>query len=424
MLRKKLTNPFLQLYLEYVEDTESPRIMHIWSALSGAGACLGRRVYMPFGVDNIYGNMYVLLVGPPGSRKSTAVIIMQKLIRRATRIRMAPEDTGGQRQGLIVAMEGTKEEADKEEEDILAAAVAAVDLAVIGNTQLSIDPRDQHVMYAIAEEFASLIGRNAGELITFLIKVYDGRDYDYRIRNAEYTLENPLLSIIGGTTPATLQDCLPTAAIGHGFTSRIIFVYGNKRYKAVPRPQPLPERLGKQIEKVFSRLFYDTDGEIQESKQATELINSMYERPVKLSDPRFMYYLDRRQKHMLKLSLILAVARGSMVVDVEDVHEADFILKYTEAFMPEALGEYGLSPISAAKQKMVEFLQHAKGPVTDNILWAVMERDMRLIDWRNSLMELVNAGKIAQVQTNKGVAYIYRNADNEEIDNVLNMIAE
>lgn len=419
-----LQNPFLQEYLEYVEDTETPRIMHVWAVLSGVGACLGRRVQLPFGITNIYANMFVLLVGPPGVRKSTAINLMQKRLKKSTKIRFAPEDTAGARQGLIIALENKDEEADEKEKVELEAAAATLNLDRLNNYNITVDSRDAHVMFAVASEFSSFIGYGSREMATFLNKMWDGEDYDYKIRTARNLLYNPLLSIIGGTTPTDISTSLPASAIGHGFTSRIILVHANKKYKKVPRPPVLDKKLETIIDATLSYLSNTFDGDMYETEAAKSIITELYDVEIKLNDPRFIYYVDRRQQHLLKLSVILAASRRSKAIEKSDVMEANLLLTYTERFMPDALGEFGLSPLSTAKQKMLEFIQHAKGPVTGDILWAVMNRDMKTIDFRNSLAELVNSNKIMEAHTNQGQAYIYIDKETEETERVLRLISE
>lgn len=420
LLENQVKNPFLQTYLEYVEETETPRIMHIWSALSGAGACMGRRVYLPFGFSDIFANLCVLLVGPPGVRKSTAINLMQKRLRKSTGIRFAPEDSSGQRQGLIIAMEGDKEDVSDEDAKLIEAANRLPDIDTMAKINLSQDPRDAHVMYAVASEFTSFIGQNAIEMVTFLNKVLDGEDYDYKTRSSQHTLDNPLLNIIGGTSPSSIQDAFPKAAIGHGFTSRIVFVYANRKYKKVPRP-PRPDiRLERSVDKFLSTLFYHTDGEVSESEPARKMIDDVYENGVSsLNDARFVYYLERRQTHLIKTAMVLAVARGSMCIELEDIDEANLILEYTEKFMPDALGEYGMSPLANAKQKMLEFLIHARGPITIQMMWTMMHRDMKQIDFRNSLNDLAMGGKIMQINTNEGPGYVYCDKEQMEIDELI-----
>jgi len=106
--------------------------------------------------------------------------------------------------------------------------------------------------------------------------------------------------------------------------------------------------------------------------------------------------------------MALAVARGSMQLDVTDVEEADLILTATEARMSEALGEYGLSPIAVARQKMLEFIRYAGEPVNEKTLWAVMRRDMKGLDFSNSLNELINANKIVITSAGGTRFYAYK----------------
>lgn len=408
----KPKNEFLATYLEYVEDTESPRIFHLWVAITGISACLGRRSFLPFGIGPVFPNIYSLLVGPPGTRKSTAINIMARRIRKNTGVKFAPEDTAGQRQGLIAALKGGIKDEDDEINGVLSAADAASAIKLIETMEHKIDARDEHVMFAAASEFDSFIGTRAREFAAFLGKMWDGEDYDYTLKNEKHVLTHPLLTIIGGTTPANIQDSLPQSSIGQGFTSRIIFVYANRKYKDISRPKELPRGLEKKIDKVFNELFYYFDGEFKETQEARKLLDDIYHRETEISDPRFVYYCERRHQHLLKTSMCLAAARKSLIIEIDDIKEADLILKITEEYMPDALGEFGLSQISAAKQKMLEFLMHANGPVVSNILWAVMQKDLRQSDFHNSIADLINAGKITQVKTNEGPAFVYNDVRN------------
>ena len=427
----KFKNSFLDTYLRYVEDTESPRIFHIWSALSGVAACLGRRVTFPFGICDLFANHYILLVGPPGGRKSTAINIMSKLVRNATAIRFAPSDTAGQRQGLIIAMEGINGSEDGGLIDELDAAIAAADLETIANIEMRIDPRDSHTMYICASEFNSFIGTNASEMITFLGKMYDGENYDYKLKNTQNILIDPLLNMLGGTTPTNIASAFPPEAIGQGFMSRVILVFGSRKFKKIPWPKPLDKDLAKKLSETYHWLYYELDGEITVANEARDLLTTMYDEEIELNDPRFVYYCERRHIHLLKLTMLLAVARRDIVVSLQDVKEEQSILQLTEKFMPDALGEYGMSPLAAAKQKLVEFLQHAKGPVGSHILWALLQRDMKAVDFRNTLSDLVNANKIQEVriksQTDENQtvqAFVYKDEKQTEVEEALKAMME
>ena len=409
----RFQNSFLNTYLEYVEDTESPRIFHIWSAIAAVGACLGRRVYLPWGIGPIFANNYILLVGPPAVRKSTAMMRAKKLLTNATKVRFAPDDTGGQRQGLIGAMLG--EETDKEKEELrkelgMAAGMTAESLSVdtLNKLQMSIeiDPRDKHCMFATSSEFASFIGTNASEILTFLIRVYDGDDYDYRLKSTRESLENPLLSILGCTNPTDIATSMPAEAIGKGLMSRIILVHAREKYKLIARPKPLDPNLQAQIEGVFRDAFYKLDGAMEETPEAQEYLDGLYAKGLGVNDPRFVYYSERRHMHLIKTGMCLAAGRGSMQITATDYREANLLLQVTESAMPEALGEYGLSPLATAKQRLVEFIAHANEPVGAQTLWAMMHRDIKAMDFQHCLSDLVNANQLRLVDTPTGKKYV------------------
>ena len=46
----------------------------------------------------------------------------------------------------------------------------------------------------------------------------------------------------------------------------------------------------------------------------------------------------------------------------------------------------------------------------------VLQRDMKLIDYRNSISDLINAGKIVKVDTKVGVAFVYNDSAQQAID--------
>jgi hypothetical protein len=53
----------------------------IGSILPVVGALLGRRVYMPWGASKVYPNIFALLVGKPGDRKSSTIQIAGRIAR-------------------------------------------------------------------------------------------------------------------------------------------------------------------------------------------------------------------------------------------------------------------------------------------------------------------------------------------------------
>jgi hypothetical protein len=406
------SHPFVAQYLKYIENTESPRLMHVWAALGGISAAMGRRCWYQHGSMQIWPNMYIILCGPPAVRKSTAFNIVAKLLRAHTTVRFAPDDTGGQRQGLIAAMAALTG-AQKDEDEEIIAALSAVNNNIKqegGNTTnlaelssaleelgtITLDTRDPNTMYIAASELNSILGEGNTALLTFLQKMWDGEPYKYQLKATSSEINNALLGMIAATTPSQIAIAMPPEAVGQGFTSRAVFVYADKKHtRKIARPT-LDNEAEADIAAIYSRVSHEFSGAFVEEPSAAEKMDELYERGITITDPRFVHYADRRHTHLQKLAMSLAASRGEQIIKLIDVNFADQLLLYTEENMPDALGEYGMNKLSAAKQKLLDFLKSSTDPIPTTLLYGMLSRDMTQMDFKNTIIELHNTGKITQ----------------------------
>ena len=404
----KIRNPFLRTYLQYVEHTEAPRIMHIWAALTTASACLGRHCYFTFGVGNIYPNLYTLLVGPPATKKSTAISLASQLAQEVTKVNFAPDDTAGQRQGLITAIEEGGETKDFTELSL------DEQLALMESIDVTFSSPDRHAIFMEAREWGSFIGQNNMDLIRFLVKIYDGDPYRYSLRKERQILKETCATMLGGTTPTEISILLPPEAVGQGFMSRCILVFAAKKYKPVFRPR-LDEQAAASIKDTYHYLWYKCHGPLLEDAEARDEFEKLHAYTMRINDTRFVYYAERRSTHLIKLALVLAACRRANHIEREDVMEAHFILAQTELTMPDALGEYGLTLSAKARQRLLEYIRHANGPVPIDLLWHIMQKDMKSNgEFLDALNSFINAGKIAKIKTNDDKTMIVYREDRRD----------
>lgn len=408
-----IKNKFLRTHLKYVENTESPRIMHVWSAIMAASAAMGRHVWLEVGIKKTYSNNFCLLVGPPGTRKNTAINLAVDLMEKHTKVKFAPDDTGGQRQGLIVAIQHSDDNKLKD----LTQGLFDLDNFATNDTQslksvkldLQGSDPDRHAMFIKATEFGSFLGQGSVDMTRFLIKMWDCETYKYALKKEELVLKDPLVNLLGGTTSSDLALLLPSEAIGQGFMSRIILVYAPKKEKFVPPSKIL---LGDEhkpyLISIYKYLFEDLKGAMTKSLEAQEMEDDIYMQNIRLQDSRFIHYSERRGDHLMKLAMVLAATSKRTIITGEDFEEANALLIETEIYMSEALGEYGLSPLAQSRQKILEFIQTINGPVTLDILWYTLKRDMRRVDFMNCLQELVRDKKIIPIETSDGSAFVFK----------------
>ena len=414
----EFNSPFLNDYMRMVEETESPRLFHVWSALAGMSAALGRRCWFPFGPMTIYPNQFVVLVGTPGTRKSTAMSIMKRQLRKATGIRFAPADTAGQRQGIVEAMKGV--ESQKEFIGNVELAVADNSLAGLSLEDFAqatnipdesdelttfVSAADKHHIMVTATELSRFIGQNNLQMLDFLVTMWDGEDYEYQTKGGLTVLKNPLINMLSCTTPTSIHHSMPPAAGGQGFLSRMILVYGSRKHKLVPRPVEPDEDSVAQVREGFNRAYYELAGAFQETPEAKSYSESLYDWQLEINDPRFGYYHERRYDHLIKLAMALAASRSSMVIVKDDYEEAHRILRATERGMPDALGEFGMNPLAALKQSMLEYVR-SHGLVKVEELRAVFHRDSRASDFMEAVNDLSRMKQVSMNQLADGSAVL------------------
>lgn len=405
--------PYLNHYLDMVEDTESPRIFHVWSAIFDIACALGRRCWFPFGTGDLYPNHYILLVGTPGTRKSTSASQARKILKQSTGVRFAPTDTGGQRQGLIAALIGNQE---MSQEFLGSAALGARENSILSLDDIAeitndpedevaakfVDHADKHHIAVVASEFSRLIGQNNLGMLDFLGEVYDGNEISYKTKHSEIEIKNPLLNLLACTTPVSIANSLPPAAGGQGFLSRMILVYGAKKYKRVPRPEAPPIEKVMRVKDVLNDAYYRISGAFDETADARSYSESLYEYDLEIADSRFGYYNERRYTHLIKLAMCLAAARGDQCIVRDDYEESHRILRATERGMSDALGEFGMNPLATLKQEILEQLRANQGPLSLEQIIAMFHRDARSHEIAEVVNDLLKTGQVKALSLKTG----------------------
>lgn len=439
MSELKFNTPFLNQYLEMVEDTESPRLFHVWCAVGAIAAALGRRNWFDMGHIRHFPNHYIVLVGTPGTRKSTAMNIMKKILRSSTGIYFAPDDTAGQRQGLIKAMMRNSEAPELylngvnlDRRDDTLAALTGMSLEEFSQItdkapteeQHEIDEADKQHLMATSDEFSRFIGQNNSQMLDFLTSTWDGNPYSYETTTKSITIERPLLNLTACTTPVSIANSMPTAAAGQGFLSRVILVYGARKYKQIPRPPSFDPALKDSIEGTLNDIYNGLDGGFEETPEARNYSESLYDHALEISDSRFGYYHERRYTHLIKLAMCLAAGRTSHQIELGDYNEAHRILRATERGMPDALGEFGMNPLAALKQQILEFMRDSIAMPVDE-LRAHFHRDARANDFQEVTNDLIRAKQLVLTQSKGGKPFLtakISKGDTEDI--MMKLLAE
>lgn len=315
---------WIAAYMDHLDNTESPDIYKRWVAISTVAAALGRKCHVKWHISsNTYPNMYIVLVGPPAIGKGVAMGPAASMLRELG-VRLSAQSVT--RSALV--------------QDIMSA----------NESELVNGRLEEHSSLTIfSKEFSVFLAHNDPQFLSDLADWYDCEDsWVYKTRgHGDEEIRGLFVNLIGATTPTTLQKTLPEDAFGIGLSSRMVFVYADKKPKIVPIPY-----LGEHQDEQYKRLCHDLDaisnlrGRFKITRKALEKWTDWYtskdeehkfHKIKRLSD-----YVGRRAAHVLKLMMIVSAARRDELLIDEDAFDAarEYLL-HAERFMPQTFRGHG-----------------------------------------------------------------------------------
>lgn len=366
MTSRRLSD-WLSGYIEYTHESEPPLSYHVWTGISLLAASLQRRIFLRWGYETIYPNMYIVLIGPSGKcRKGTAMSIGKDIIKDV---------------GIKLTSESITREA----------LIRAMKRAVVSY----IDPDNNNVVFhcsltAISPELSVFLGQNDVKFLADLTDWYDSLDkWTYETKGSGVDdITGICFNLLGATAPDWLQSILPEEAIGGGFTSRIIFIVEENKRKTIPEPvitdklNMVRAALKEDLERIAT-----LSGEFVMTDETRALYSAWYQKqddntregkPV-ISDPRFTGYCERRATHIRKLCMIFSASRGDdMVITASDFERAIDVLTTAEKKMPKVFGGLGTAQYAKVTEKMLNFFRDKKR-VSRSELLVVFYRDLDMM---------------------------------------------
>ena len=384
-------------YFKYVEATEPPLTFHRWSLLTGLGAFLGRQYYFPFGDNNIMPNMYVMLIGDPGTRKSSAIKSSKKVLGSAGYDKFAAQRTSKEK--FLLDLEGTEDD----EGNVMDQNRVMSNL--FGDEFVGGEPRE---VYVVADEFNEFVGSGNLEFLSLLGSLWDWDDpsqpFKQRLKTSRsVSIYQPTISILGGNTHAGFAEAFPPQSIGQGFLSRLILVYGESSGKKIAFPTKPSDEVKAELAQALMQIREKVQGPATMTTQARGMMETIYRTFTGLEDARFKHYSTRRQTHLIKLCMLTAAADSRTEINSKDVLFANTLLTFTEHKMPLAMGEFGKSKNSDVAARLLAVLAEAGKPMDVDELWKQVQSDLdRMEDLNKILAGLTQGGKVQYVSRTKG----------------------
>jgi hypothetical protein len=380
---------FFDSYLKYTEGGEVPTTFHRWSAIVGIAALLERNCCVEFGHTEIYPNIYSMLIGSAGTRKSSAIKLMKKLLIKSGYQTIAAERTSKEK----FLHDLSKHE--DENEDVLEANLFQHN----DRESSAVTP-----MFIAADEANDFFGINNMDFLSILGSLWDWEGkYENRIKSGSSDwIPNPTISILSGNTATGFSLAFPSSILGQGFFSRLLIVYGEPNGRRVTIPRRPSDEETAHIVGLLQAIRMQSVGVYSfrggDKGAAFLLFDKIYQEYVAIDDPKFESYSNRRIIHLLKLCLVVAAARMEKDITETSVIQANTYLAYIEKLMPKALGEFGKAKSADVAHKVMSYIYGAESIVQMKDIWKQVDGELdRPDDLQQIIRKLLFADKIQTV---------------------------
>lgn len=283
-------------WMDIWPTAESPKSFLLFSGMTMLGACLGRRVWLDQDIHQVRPMLNLLLIGPSGIGKSSAVKIAKRLLPHVPEQHRAQFIEGG----------ATKE-------------------------KLHMDLVDQPKAILFAPELAAFFSKEKYKenLIPYVTNLLDYEDtIEIRTRRDGLVIvDKPSVSILGASTLEWLQDQLPDSAVSGGFLARFLILNEDAKGQKIANPHRVHStaqraRLDAKREKVFSAfsgLFNVVEGNMDyEDYDAAECYAKWYN--AYQPDTGYLApFAARAGELVLRLSMLLAISARRTGISGEDI---------------------------------------------------------------------------------------------------------
>jgi hypothetical protein len=391
---------FLKHYRDFVEQTEAHPNYHIFSALVALASIVGRRVWIDQGIFSVVPNLYVVLVGPSGNRKTSAMTPAKHLIREL---------------GLPYSAECVTKE--KLVLDVFAQERAIKDIEAWPQ-----DWKDRYGIYSpmtcMVTELSEFLGAGGLGMINFLVTIYDQDFYDIRTKNkGDVAIRGPYLNVLACTTPDWITIYLRQDVISGGFSRRAIFVLETTKGNKIAFPEITPVMVQAWKDMVaYSRILQGVKGPFTWDTGTKNYYEKWYHHLTIPANPMLAGYYESKHIQLLKIAMLLSLSESpERVLRIEHLETGLELLGLAEVNMARVFAGMGRNELNPISNKVLEAVrvqpdlemkvngltQHIKG-LPEKQLRAMFFHDATSIEMDQIIRHLEESGRIERLMFSSG----------------------
>lgn len=380
-----MNTPIYNAWKHYLEKNSSPEVFADFGFYFMISAALQRRVWVGRNGAELYPNIYVVLVGPPGVGKGIVIAPVTNILRSFKKGKVLSEDTKKLLESLNSSNEELVECVRKNEDTNQLVLATSADTttyqSLVRDVAGSMTPHkwvngkgEKKVythcsMYFSLKEMGTMFQANQKLLLDFLLDAYDSSDHRYKTKKSgEDCIWRTCVSMLCGTTPSWIADSSMDKIINEGFSSRAFFVFAgeNKFNSFHPVSYDNEHLASRKIVLDHVGKLLGLFGELEFSPEANKLCEDYFREQFAIDKGRaggsMEPYFSRKQVHIKKLCMILHFSEHAEFFPVtkEIAERALGILKGVEKDMHSAFSFKKRNPLAAPAVNLLKYLRASK----------------------------------------------------------------
>lgn len=265
-------------------EAESPRSYFWWSGLCAISAALSNRVWIDKQIYKLHPNLYVLLIGKSGLRKSGPPALVKQIVEKAEIIKVISGRSSIQaivkELGSVWNLESGK---------MLAESTA----------------------FICSTEFSSSLVKD-DDALTILTDLHDSHYHPNGWKNILKTagvdiLKHPCLTLLSATNPIHFDDKISEVSMMGGFIARTILVVEDKKSRINDLLDPPEIRFDPEYFVPYLRTLSQLKGEMILTKEAKQLFRDWYQIFSEQESDDKTGTSERIHDRILKVAMCIAV---------------------------------------------------------------------------------------------------------------------
>jgi hypothetical protein len=392
---------FIEDYLSLTRDTKPPLEFHVWCMLGLLSIFAGRRFWFRNGHLKFDTKLYIVLVGDPGTGKSTASDFVKNMLRECKLVPMSA--TQITKEALTQKMSSTFEGKLKK---------------TPFEGQKFFDYQGQKVEYnqyaIVSDELVEFIAPNPQGMMDFLTNAWGADIIDVETKNkGSDFIANPYITLLACMTPQKMKGLMKFSILTGGMARRTAWIFSSTSNWIPWAKKPNQEIVQRIL--AYGHKLQNYCGEFVCSTETAafyEAWDKDNHQTLKDKHPNVRTWFESKAEMLWKISMLAALAtldfdNPSYVIELPHYRLALRWCELLENNLQRVFDGAGINPNSGAISQVIHMLEEMNEPMNRKHLVAMfMDNVTNLREFEDSLGHLVACGRLEQRDLFSGTTLI------------------